>query len=128
MKNGLYFLLFIFSLLVITVSFASNNSPKNSTNKIIMTGKTPNGVFVKKNKVTIKSGYTFNRISDNQVNVIAKKKDGTGPVSGEFTCGCQTNGSCKLVIDGTSIWCAANTCGSSCQMTVSIPSMMNTLQ
>lgn len=130
MRNEKYFLVSIFTLLAMTISFAQTNTLKNVTHKIVTTGKVPVGVIVKKNKVTLKSGYVFNRVSDSQVTVLAKKrKDGTsGPISGEFTCGCQTNGSCKLVIDGTSIWCAVNTCGSSCQMTVSIPSMQNTIQ
>lgn len=130
MKKSIFFILSLFVLLNLDISIAATNLPKNTTQKIVMKGSTPAGVAVKKNKVTLKPGYIFSRVSDSTATVMAKKrKDGTsGPISGEFTCGCQTNGSCKLMIDGTSIWCYADTCGSSCQMTVTIPSKVNVIQ
>lgn len=134
MKKGLLFLLFMMSFLVSFSSFAGINpsSPANANNtqEIIMKGKIPAGVTIKKNKVTLKAGYSFTRVSESKATVSAKKKkDGT--ISGEFTCGCQSSsssGSCKLIIDGSSIWCSTNTCGSTCQMTVSIPNVMSTIQ
>jgi hypothetical protein len=133
MKKAASYLLSRFVLLAVSIGFSvtfAAHPPKNATQKIIMANGTPKGVTIQKNKVVLKSGFVAVRVSDHQAKVMAKKKKGgtSGPISGEFTCGCQTNGSCKLVIDGTSIWCAVNTCGSACQMTVSVPTMTNTMQ
>lgn len=95
--------------------------------KIMIKGKMPEGIMIKKNKVMLKKGYTFERVSKNQVNVVARMPGGRG-ITGSFDCTCNgADGGCDAIVTPTSVSCAASTCKSSCYMIVTIPGTTSVL-
>jgi hypothetical protein len=111
----------IFSMIIsflLTLNFAWG---LNSTSQIILKNKeVPQGVFIKKNKVLVKKGFYFEKVSKSRVNILARKA-GIG-ITGSFDCTCNgTSGGCDVIVTGSSVSCAKSSCNSSCYMIVTIP-------
>lgn len=82
----------------------------------------PEGVTIKENKVTLKEGYTFEKVSNSKVNVLGRMRGGGTGVTGSFDCTCNgNNGGCDIITTPTSVSCATGTCKSSCYMITTIP-------
>lgn len=134
MKRIQWLLLFTFSLVFCMEAFAINEMAATPTmatkTKLIVKGKLPTGVVIKKGKVTVKEGYTLTKVSDNQAQVSARMNNGGG-TTGNFECACSTGGGgCKVVIEGNSVTCVeGGGCTKGvCSMTITIPSATKVMQ
>jgi hypothetical protein len=92
---------------------------KDMSSQIQVKTKVPEGVVIKKNKVTVKKGYVIEKQSNNKA--IARMSGGKGGITGEFDCTCNgEQGGCSVVTTPNSVTCASSGC-SSCYMIVTIP-------
>ena len=67
----------------------------------------PEGAIVSGNTVTLKSGYTFRRVSGNQVAVMRA----AGSETGKYDCTCTGGkGSCSATISDGKLTCGGDTC------------------
>lgn len=82
------------------------------------------GVVVKKNTATLKRGYEFVELSDNQVSVRAIA---TKNAKGTLKCGCVGNGSCSLSTRGSSVSCLGD-CGDGCTLLVEVEGVSKTVR
>lgn len=78
----------------------------------------PEGLLVGGDRVVVKTGYTFRRISDLQGTILDGERDGTGTVTCEP---CGGSGSCTLSYKEGSLYCSKS-CDKSCGMVITIPS------
>ena len=87
--------------------------------KIVIRDKIPEGVQIENDKVTLKEGYFFEKVSKNRVNVMARRNNG---VTGSFDCTCNgSDGGCDIVTTPSSVSCVTGSCKSSCYMITTIP-------
>ena len=98
------------SLLLVLVLSAGPAVLAQHTHKKATTQILPKGVYIDEHKITLKKGYAFKRVSDNEVNVV---NTSTALISGTFQCGCHTDtggGTCTVQTFEDKITCVVVSC------------------
>ncbi len=90
--------------------------------KVVIKEKTPEGLEIKDDQVSLKSGFSFERINPNHVNVISGKAGEKTTMTGSIECSCngKTDGNerCEVVISENHVSCGKSSCKSICYMLV----------
>jgi hypothetical protein len=75
------------------------------------------GALVKRNKLSLKEGYEFVRVSENKVSIRRMRSNG---ITGTFFCSCgdDPGGGCQIVTSGQTSTCIKSTCEHQCSWTV----------
>lgn len=118
----------VFLLLVLSCCFQSMNAQLRVDSNTPTTTTLPEGTISKGGTILVKAGYKA-VISPNDSKVVliqpVSNNRTTKPTSitGTFTCNCSDNNKtndCSVVVRQQEVYCTGETCGSSCQMLITI--------
>lgn len=106
--------------LLLSIGVINNVYSSSVHSEIVLKGKTPDGVVIGKNKVTLKKGFMFEKIQNGHVVSRMKGRKGVG-ITGDFDCTCNgSGGGCSIITTPTSVSCFSSGCNN-CYMIVTIP-------